>query len=158
MTGRTQAILALLTLFLLTAHAGPLFANDLPTPRLMDLEAAAVNLTPAQHQKLTALESASRAQSSQLITQIHQLRQKLSEMYAVYGVDIAGARRTNQDINRVQSQLLDLRLSEQIQMRKILSPAQFAQLQAAIHKQDSSEEGRHPDSDDGHGHRKWDAH
>ena len=76
-------------------------------------------------------------------------------MYAAYSVDVAGARRTNQDLNRVQGQLLDLRLSEQLQMRKILSPAQFAQLQAAIHKHESSEEDRPHEPGDAHGHHRW---
>ena len=145
--------LAALALCLLALWAGPVFAGDPSTLRLSDSEAA-LNLTPAQQQKLSVLESASRIQSSQLISQIRQCRQKLSDMYAAYSVDVAGARRTNQDLNRVQGQLLDLRLSEQLQMRKILSPAQFAQLQAAIHKHDSSDEDRHQDSDDRHRHHR----
>ena len=146
-------MLAALALSGLAFGAGPVCADDLPTPRLADSEAA-LGLTPAQQQKLSALESDSRAQSGRLIAQIRQFRQKLSDMYAAYNVDVAGARRTNQDLNRVQGQLLDLRLSEQLQMRKILSPTQFAQLQAAIHKHESSDEDRHHDSDDRHGHHQ----
>ena len=146
-------ILAALALFLSALWAGPVFAGDPSALRLSDSEAA-LNLTPAQQQRLSVLESGSRVQSGQLIAQIRQLRQKLSEMYAAYSVDVAGARRANQDLNRVQGQLLDLRLSEQLQMRKILSPAQFAQLQEAIHKHDFVDEDRHHDSDDRHGHHR----
>ena len=146
-----------LAFFSLALGTGPLLAGELPTPRLVDSEAAALNLSPAQQQKLTALESASHAQSGQLITQIHQLRQKLSDLYGTYTLDVAGVRRMNQEMNRVQGQLLELRLAEQLQMRKILSPTQFIQLQTAIHQHEAAED-QHPDPDDRHRHRPGDSH
>jgi Spy/CpxP family protein refolding chaperone len=153
---RAAPALFLMALFLLTP-VSPLFAGDFAAPRLVDSEAATLNLSPVQQQKITALESASRAQSGVLIAQIHQLRHKLSDLYGTYAVDVAGARRMNQEMNRLQSQLLELRLTEQLQIRKILSPAQFSQLQTAIHKHDSSED-QHPDADDQRRHRRGDSH
>jgi Spy/CpxP family protein refolding chaperone len=152
---RAVPTLFLMALFLLT-QVSPLFAGDLAAPRLVDSEAATLNLSPVQQQKLTALESASHAQSGVLIAQIHQLRHKLSDLYGTYTVDVAGARRMNQEMNRLQSQLLELRLAEQLQIRKILSPAQFSQLQTAIHQHEAAED-QHRDPDNGDRHRRGDS-
>lgn len=91
-----------------------------------------LNLTPLQQQKLAALESASGAQAGQLTEQIKQLRGKLADLYRAYNLDPNDAKRLNGQLNAVQGQLLDLRLSEQVQLRAILTADQFGQLQAAI--------------------------
>lgn len=101
-----------------------------------------LNLSPAQQQKLGALESTSRAQASQLTEQIKQLRGKLADLYKAYNLDPNDAKRLNSQLNSVQQQLLDLRLSEQVQLRSILTADQFAQLQAAI-AQPSGWKGHH---------------
>ena len=136
----------------LIGRPAPAFAGDYPAGRFASWEADGLNLTPLQRKKLAALESASRTQAHQFIGQIETLRHTLSEDYEVYSLDAAAVRRANQDLNHVQAQLLDLRLSEQLQMRQILSPAQFAQLQAAMRKHDAEGDRSH-DPDDGHGHR-----
>ena len=104
-----------------------------------------LNLSTAQQQKLSALETASRAQASQLTERIKLLRSKLASLYRTYTLNPEDAKRLNGELNSVQGQLLDLRLGEQTQLRAILSADQFAQLQAAI-ANDRSWSGHH-----GHG-------
>jgi Spy/CpxP family protein refolding chaperone len=93
---------------------------------------AAMNLTAQQQQKLTDLGNKSHGQAKQLYEQIHKLRDKLSDLYGEYAFDAAEARRLNSELNRVQGQLLDLHLSEQQQLRGILTSEQFTQLQSAL--------------------------
>lgn len=95
---------------------------------------AAMNLTSAQQKKLSDLETASQGQAKQLFDQIRTLRGKLSDLYNSYSFDAGEARHLNHQLNHVQGQLLDLHLSEQQQLRGILTADQFAQLQAAIHQ------------------------
>ena len=125
-------------------------AGDLPISRIVASETDSLGLTPTQKQKLTALESASRTQADQLIGQIQKLRHALSESYEDYNLDMAAVRRTNQDLNRVQGQLLDLRLSEQVQLRRILTPEQFAKLRAAIRSHGPDDDRHHGPDDDRH--------
>ncbi len=129
----------------------PAAAGDFAEPRLIGSQLPELNLTPLQQQKLATLETASESQDHLLIDQVHQLRRKLSEFYEAYSLDAAAVHRTNQQLNHVQGLLLEQRLSEQMQMRRILSPIQFTQLQAAIHKHEADED-HHPDPDDSHGH------
>ena len=135
------------------ALLAPLAARAVDAPPALDL-------TAPQQQKLAALESASRAQADALIGQIHQLRHKLSDLYGAYKLDAVAARRINQDLNRVQGQLLDLRLSEQQQLRGILSADQFAHLQAAMHQPGfRGDHGPGPfGPDHGHGPPHWPDH
>ena len=123
-----------------------------------DPDGAALNLTAPQQQKLAALESASRTQAGQLIGQIQQVRAKLSDLYQQYNFDANAARRMNQDLNRVQGQLLDLHLSEQQQLRDILSADQFAQLQAEIHRHGFRGGHRADGVDHRHGPHGWPEH
>ena len=130
--------------------------------------AAPLSLTDQQQQKLSALETDSRNQADRLKGQIDQLRRRLAGLYGTYNLDAGGARRLNRDLNRVQGQLLDLRLSEQQHLRAILSPDQFARLQAAIRQDDASKDRRRDedfhddhhrdDPDQGHGDRPWSKH
>ena len=90
------------------------------------------DLTPQQQQRLSVLEAASRGQADRLLDQIRQLRGKLFDLYGGYTLDATEAARLDKNLNHVQEQLLDLRLSEQQQLRAILSPEQFAGIQAAI--------------------------
>ena len=141
-------LFAVLTLLTVPSLTRPAYAGGCAAPRLADSEAAALNLTPAQQQKLTALETASHTQARQFIGQIEQLRHKLSELYEAYALNVGDIRKANQDLNHVQGQLLDLRLSEQLQLHKILTPEQFTKLQTALHKHGFSEE-RHRHNPDG---------
>lgn len=112
----------------------------------------ALNLTPIQQKKLSAVQSASRTRAEQLFGQIRQLRERLSGLYESYNFDPAEARRVNQELNRVQGQLLDLRLSEQQQLRGVLSPDQFAQLQAGVHRHGGPDDhGPHDHGPNDHG-------
>ncbi|MEO7716179.1 MAG: periplasmic heavy metal sensor [Capsulimonas sp.] len=129
-----------------------------PGIRLVDNETNGMNLTPAQQQRLTALESASRTQSADLFSQLQQTRRKLSDVYRKYDLDAVAAARLNQDLNRVQGQLLDLRLSDQQQLRKILTPDQFAQLQSSIQRRPRPDGGHGGPGDPSHGHRDWTPH
>ncbi|WP_301002507.1 Spy/CpxP family protein refolding chaperone [Capsulimonas corticalis] len=134
--------------FLAGVLPGAAFAGSPGSVHLADADAPGMNLTPAQQQKLAALESASRAQSHDLFTQLQQIRGKLSDLYRKYDLDVAAATRLNQDLNRVQGQLLDQRLSDQQQLRRILTPDQFAQLQSSILRRPHPGEGH-----EGHDHR-----
>ena len=144
--------------FVLLTVVGSVLISWLSAPARAGDAGAPLNLTAPQQQKLAAMESASRAQAGQLIAQIQQIRKKLSDLYGTYNFDAGAARRLNQDLNRVQGQLLDLHLSEQQQLRGILSADQFAQLQATMHKHDFP--GDHGPEDPGHRHgrRNWTDH
>ena len=155
-TGRLCGTCVAAALLFIACLPTPVAADDMAAPRLVGSEASGLNLTPPQQQKMAAVESASRAQSQQLIAQIQKLRRALSEIYEAYSVDVAGARKKNQELNRVQGQLLDLRLSQQLQLRKILSADQFAQLQAVIRRHEAAEEDRR-DPDDPHERRHRDS-
>lgn len=155
---RRQIGHAALGLLLITFLAFPALAADPAPAHATDFGASGLNLTTQQQQKLAALENASHAQAGQMIGQIEQIRRKLADLYGTYDFDVNAARRLNQDLNRVQGQLLDLRLSEQQKLRGILSPDQFAQLQAAIHKPDFRDEHDPDDMDHDHGHRHWPHH
>lgn len=159
MTWRTLLCLAALG-FSLGNGAAPLAAEPGgPPPPLSSM----MKLTPPQQQKLSDMENTSHQQASQLTDQIRRLRERLSVLYGTYSLDTGEARQLNQQINRVQGQLLELRLTEQRQLRNILSPDQFAQLQAAIRQHGGpGDDGPPPDhgrpmrhQHDGPGHAHW---
>jgi Spy/CpxP family protein refolding chaperone len=126
---------------LLWLCAGPLRAAEpVPPPPVPGM--AAMNLTAAQQKKLSDMESASHEQAKQLFDQIRALRDKLSDLYKVYSFDSGDARHLNHQLNHVQGQLLDLHLNEQQQLRSILTPEQFAQLQAAIQQHNGWDDHR----------------
>ena len=110
-----------------------------------------LKLTAPQQQKLSDMENASQQQARGLTDQIRHLRDRLSQLYGTYTFDTGEVHQLNQQINRVQGQLLELRLSEQRQLRSILTPDQFAQLQSAIRRHGPGEYG-HPPGGDGPGH------
>lgn len=114
-------------------------------------------LTAQQQQKLSALETSSGDKAKELFAQIDQIRGKLFNLYQVYQLDTAAAAHWNQQLNHVQRQLLDLRLSEQRQLRAILSAAQFAQLQAAMHQHDDWDR-HHSDADHDGDHHSFREH
>ncbi len=144
---RRRAVAACAALLLL-AGASPPASADAPHADGW-LSATPAGLTPQQQQRLSALEAASEGQADRLLDQIRQLRGKLFDLYGRYALDAAEASRLDKSLNHVQEQLLDLRLSEQQQLRAILSPGQFAQVQAAIrthgdHDHDGDRRGPFP--------------
>jgi Spy/CpxP family protein refolding chaperone len=109
-----------------------------------------LQLSTGQKQQFSQLESEARTQHMTLYKQLHDLRGQLSAVYREFQLDVKKARSLNDQLNKVQAQLLDLHLIEQQKLRRILTPDQFSRLQAQVDQQRDEERRRH-----GPGEHEW---
>jgi len=109
-------------------------AASAPPPAIGQQDQAALNLTPDQKQKFTAFMSESQAARAKLYGKLHDLHRDLRSVYQSYQLDVKHAKSLDGQLNEVQQELLDLHLSEETHIREILTPEQFATLQAQIHQ------------------------
>lgn len=98
-----------------------------------------LQLSPDQKAKFTALAEQAQQARGSLYKQLHDLRNNLSAVYGEYQLDARKARALNDELNKVQAQLLEMHLQEQQKLRAILTPDQFNRLQAQIHQQREEE-------------------
>jgi Spy/CpxP family protein refolding chaperone len=111
-----------------------------------------LQLTPEQSKRFAQFETASREKKHKLIDQLHDIRHQLWVVYQSYDLDVRKAKGLNRDLNRVQQELLNLHLEEQVQLRKILTTEQFNKLQACLRQHEASRNSTHHDD---HGNSEW---
>jgi len=145
---------------LLTALiGGPTMAQNPPPgpPPRGPIDQQMLQLNPDQSKKFTAFENASRAKKHKLIDEIHDLRRQIWTLYQSYNLDAKKAKDLNRKLNHVQREVLDLQLDEQVQLRKILTPAQFGRLQSSLRQwwNAGHNNDRHHGDHGDHGHSDW---
>ncbi|MGO8670416.1 MAG: hypothetical protein ACLQVD_03485 [Capsulimonadaceae bacterium] len=123
----------------LVADAPPTVGPPPPAPPTFaqqhERDNEALHLTPTQKAAFTTFEGTSHARHQGLMKRIFDLHQQLWSLYQAYKLDVVQAKHLNDQVNAVQKQLLDMHLSDETQMRRILSPAQFAILQSQIRQE-----------------------
>jgi Spy/CpxP family protein refolding chaperone len=93
-----------------------------PRRRTMD----ELGLSPAQRRQLNQMRRTSHAEQSRLGTQIRALRRELADLYRAYPLDATRASSLVEQISQMESQRLRLQLQIQVELRRILTPQQFA--------------------------------
>jgi Spy/CpxP family protein refolding chaperone len=145
----------------IVAAATMLVTADLPRANAADAPPASgheqdyLQLNPDQKQKFAEFETNARGKRDQLFGQLREIHKQLGAVYRQYELDINKAHAINQQLNAVQQQLLQLHLTEQIQLRKILTADQFAKLQAAIQQHRSHDQNWRKHGDREHGDHDW---
>jgi Spy/CpxP family protein refolding chaperone len=134
--GRVAALLPVIGLLLcLTgSYAAPPVDTSAATAAIHQKDQDALKLTPDQKQRFTAFMSQSQSERAALYGKLRDLHRELRSVYQAYQLDVKRASSLDQQLNQVQQQLLDLHLSEETKIRKILTPEQFATLEAQIHQ------------------------
>jgi Spy/CpxP family protein refolding chaperone len=85
-----------------------------------------LDLTPLQRRQLNQMRQARRDEQTRVNNEIKQLRSGLAEMYRYYPLDEARASALIQRIADLEAQRLRLQLQNQLDLRRILTPDQFA--------------------------------
>lgn len=85
-----------------------------------------LGLTPLQRRQLRELRQGQRLEQTSLNRQIPALRRELAELYRAYPLDEPRANLLIQQIGQLELQRLRLQLQNQVALRRILTPDQFA--------------------------------
>jgi periplasmic protein CpxP/Spy len=129
-----QAWVRALMLTVLMTLGGPLLAQGSfgqlpvatpgPAPRRRPMDE--LGLSPTQRRQLNVMRRTTHAEQSRLGTQIRALRRELADLYRAYPLDGTRASALVEQISQMEGQRLRLQLQIQIELRRILTPQQFA--------------------------------
>lgn len=143
---------------LLTSYCSSLSAQNPPpappVPAHGPINEQVLQLNPTQSAKFKPFENACRDKKHELLDKLHDLRKQIWTLYQSYNLDVKQVKDLNRQLNSVQQDLLNLHLEEQIELRKILTPAQFGRLQSALRDRAAGQPNNHWQSGD-HGNPEW---
>jgi Spy/CpxP family protein refolding chaperone len=111
----TRRFLVVVVMLLVVLATLPASANDL-------------KLSDSQRAQLKDLAADLRRDTSNLRKKLYDERKELMQIYSVYNLDERKAKAQIDTINGIQYSLLEAVMNNQIRLRKIVSPQQFAEL------------------------------
>jgi Spy/CpxP family protein refolding chaperone len=101
-----------------------------------------LNLSVPQRERLDALSARIRGTNRDLGRRLEGRRRELNGLYNRFEMDDLRARRLRQEIHEIQGQMLEVHHTFQIELRKILTAAQFSRLQEARRTRRGPPDGR----------------
>ena len=93
-----------------------------------------MSLPPERADRVKTLMVRVKMANAQLEERLQQYREDLEQVYWSYRIDVARCRRLRQLIRQTQDQLLDMHHQFQLDLRRLLTPAEFDQLQREFAK------------------------
>jgi len=93
-----------------------------------------LELTRQQEERMTALRTHTSAEIRQLTRLMEERRRELNDLYRRYEMDERRAAQLRSQIHDIQGQVLQLHHEFQIELRKLLTPAQFERLQQVLQR------------------------
>jgi Spy/CpxP family protein refolding chaperone len=87
---------------------------------------AELNLSPAQRHQLMQLRRGRQQAHVRIMPQLRARRRELAELYRTYPLDEAKANKLISEITELESSRLRSQLQDQLDLRRILTPDQFA--------------------------------
>lgn len=100
-----------------------------------------LNLTDEQMHQVQEMRQQTMERLQKLQNQLRQVRRQLEVLYRDYELDMVRARQLNEQINRIQKDILDTHLQVEKRLREILKPEQFAKLRADMQRRPARKPG-----------------
>lgn len=101
-----------------------------------------LDLTPLQKRQLNQMRRGRRDEQTRVNNGIKALRGELARMYRFYPLDEARANLLIQQITGLEAERLHLQLQNQLDLRRILTPDQFARLNQLLQSSQRPTPGR----------------